>query len=226
MPIRYTRKSIIHVPADAIVCTTRNDIFLDYFMNYAVYRCTGSRDLRNARRALGVIESGCAATTSAFAMSSTKSIIHIAVPDKSVLDKRAVLRQCYTNCLSVAKDLNCETIAIPVITVREISGEEALRIAEDACETYLNDNDLSIILIVKKISLQYDGLEEYLSQFNRTNTDNDHFLGRIIKVIRPEKEMIGVRGKIGKNASKTLKNTISNIKMLGSKVTPSFSHNC
>jgi len=94
---------------------------------------------------------GKAAYTEAFDQNA-RYIIHTAEPlwtDGEHGEKDEV-RRCYESCLSLAKELGCESIAIPLIAA-ETDGfpkGEALRIAISSIENFLSEDDMDITLAV------------------------------------------------------------------------------
>lgn len=77
------------------------------------------------------------------------------------------LRNCYRNCLSLAKQNQIRSLAFPLITTgsQKFPKEEGLRIAIDEIQEFLHNNDMEIYLVLDKKSSLKDNKK--LSELNK-----------------------------------------------------------
>lgn len=151
MPFQIIRNDITKVKADAIVNTANPRPVIGGGTDSAIYRAAGEKQLLAERIKIGSIDRGQAVSTPAFNLSA-KYIIHTVGP--VWLDgnhgERETLHACYVNSLALAADLNCESIAFPLIAtgVYGFPKDEALDIALAVIGKFLLTNEMDVTLVV------------------------------------------------------------------------------
>ena len=151
MPLEIIRNDITKVVADAIVNTANPEVTFGSGVDSAIYVAAGIDDLLAERSKIGRLAPGTAAVTPAFKLSA-KYIIHTVGPiwaggENGEADTVA---SCYRNALSLAKELECESVAFPLIATGSYSFPKdlALRIAISEISTFLFENDMTVYLVV------------------------------------------------------------------------------
>ena len=173
MPFQIIRNDITKVKADAIVNTANPHPIIGSGTDSAIYAAAGEELLLAERKKIGRIEPGSAISTPAFNLSA-KYIIHTVGP--AWVDgnhgERDTLRSCYINSLSLAVDLNCESVAFPMIAtgVYGFPKDEALNIALAEIGKFLLTHEMKVILVVfdrKALELSESligEIEEYIDE--------------------------------------------------------------
>ena len=141
MSFKILRNNITKVPADAIVNTANPMPAVGRGADTAVYEAAGWEKLLAARKEIGVIERGQSAWTPAFNLKKhgVKYIIHtigVFYQDGNHGEKE-ILRSCYKTALKTAVELNCKSVAIPLL----------------ATGNYRFPKDLALQIAVDEISL-------------------------------------------------------------------------
>ena len=151
MPFRIIRDNIINVEADAIVNTANPRPVVGAGTDTAVYEAAGRESLLAERQKIGRIKRGDAVATPAFALPA-KYIIHTVSTGwkGGHFGERKILASCYRRSLEVAKELECESIAIPLLAAGSyrVPKDIALTIALDEIRQFLMENDMDITLVV------------------------------------------------------------------------------
>lgn len=116
MPFRIIRNDITKVKADAIVNTANPDVTVGSGTDSAVYHAAGRDQLLAERKKIGVLRPGEAAFTPAFHLGANY-IIHTVGPSwiDGKHDEREILHSCYRKSLNLAAELECKSIAFPLI---------------------------------------------------------------------------------------------------------------
>ena len=171
MPFQIIRNDITKVKADVIVNTSNPKPVIGSGTDSAVYHAAGESLLLAERRKIGDIMPGAAAVTPAFHLPA-KHIIHTVGPAwvDGQHGERDILRSCYAKSLSLANDLEAESIAFPLIAtgVYGFPRDEALNIALSEIGKFLLTHDMKVILVVfdrKAFELSEDlvgGIEAYI----------------------------------------------------------------
>ncbi len=173
MPFKIVRNDITKIKADAIVNTANPKPRFASGTDAAIYTAAGKMELLQARMAIGEIEVGEVAVTPAFKLNA-RYIIHTVGP--AWQDGRhgefEKLYSCYEKSLYKAKELECTSIAFPLIStgVYGFPKDEALQIAIRAISKFLMDSDMSITLVVfdkKSFELSgklFAGVDEYIDE--------------------------------------------------------------
>lgn len=151
MPFKIVRNDITKVEADIIVNSANPDPICVSGTDLAIYKAAGKMKLLDEREKIGKIESGDIAVTNAYNLKA-KYIIHTVGPiwdggDKGEFD---ILSSCYRKSLQKAVELECESIAFPLIStgVYEFPKDKALQIAISVFSRFFMEHDIEIILVV------------------------------------------------------------------------------
>lgn len=174
MSFKILRNNITKVPADAIVNTANPMPAVGRGTDTAVYEAAGWEKLLAARKEIGVIERGQSAWTPAFNLKKhgVKYIIHtigVFYQDGNHGEKE-ILRSCYQTALKTAVELNCKSVAIPLLATGNyrFPKDLALQIAVDEISRFLLEHEVDVLLVVYdkesyKISEKlFDDVEDFL----------------------------------------------------------------
>ena len=174
MAFKILRNDITKVRADAIVNTANPMPVVGRGTDTAVYEAAGWDKLLAARKEIGVIERGQSAWTPAFNLKKhdVKYIIHtigVFYQDGNHGEKE-ILRSCYQTALKTAADLNCKSVAIPLLATGNyrFPKDLALQIAVDEISRFLLEHEVDVLLVVYdkesyKISEKvFDDVEDFL----------------------------------------------------------------
>ncbi len=149
MPFQIIRNDITKVKADAIVNSANPKPTYAYGTDAAIYKAAGAEKLLKEREKIGDIASGDVAVTPAFALKA-KYIIHTVGPSWEGGNKGEfeILRKCYANSLMKAQELNCKSIAFPLIAtgVYGFPKAQALTIAVNEISAFLMRDDVEMIV--------------------------------------------------------------------------------
>ena len=153
MPFTIIRDDITRVKADAIVNTANPKPVIGAGTDNAIYTAAGKEKLLAARKLIGDIKPGDAIETAAYNLDA-KYIIHTVciawdLDNETALD---TLKLCYKNSLKLALELNCKSIAFPLIGTGAygIPHDEAVEIAKSVSKKFLKEtgSDMKIMLVV------------------------------------------------------------------------------
>ena len=116
MPFKIIRNDITKVHADAIVNTANPEPVFDRGTDQAIYQAAGKRKLLRERKKIGRIAAGEVAVTPAFNLHA-KYIIHTVGPVWVDGNHRELelLASCYRTSLLIARQLECRSMAFPLI---------------------------------------------------------------------------------------------------------------
>lgn len=151
MPFKIIRNDISKVKADIIVNTANPRPIYGGGTDTAIYKAAGVEKLLAERRKIGNIARGDIAVTPAFDLKA-KYIIHT-VGSKwidGLNGEFEILENCYRKPLYKAVELECESIAFPLIStgVYGFPKDRALQIAVTVFSHFLMDYDMNITLVV------------------------------------------------------------------------------
>ena len=174
MSFKILRNNITKVRAEAIVNTANPMPAVGRGADTAVYEAAGWEKLLAARKEIGVIERGQSAWTPAFNLKKhgVKYIIHtigVFYQDGNHGEKE-ILRSCYKTALKTAVELNCKSVAIPLLATGNyrFPKDLALQIAVDEISRFLLEHEVDVLLVVYdkesyKISERiFDDVEDFL----------------------------------------------------------------
>ena len=150
MPFEIVRNDITKMRVDAIVNTANPRPVIGQGTDSMIHEAAGP-ELLLARQAIGAIAVGSAAVTPAFALQA-KYVIHTVGPvwDGGGFGEEESLRNCYDNCLKLAAQNNCKSVAFPLISAGNYGfpKDKALQIAISAFSAFLLENEMQIYLVV------------------------------------------------------------------------------
>lgn len=153
MPLQIIRNDITKVKADAIVNTANPKPVVGAGTDSAIYTAAGEEKLLAARKLIGDIELGQAIETAAYKLDA-KFIIHTVCCSwrdgkSGELD---VLGDCYHNCLQLASELGCKSIAFPLIGTGAYGfpHDDAIGIAKDTINAFLSEtgSDMRVMMVL------------------------------------------------------------------------------
>lgn len=195
MSFKIERNDITRIHADAIVNTANPRPIIGGGTDAVIYKAAGWEKLLSARQSIGDIPRGESRATDSFNLKTNgiKYIIHtIGIHYKDGrCGEEEILRNCYKNSFNLALQLNCESVAIPLLAsgYYEFPKEIALRIAVEEINRFLLESELNIILVVYDeqsylISERlFNDIKDYLNENfvefskkdNNTIPENDKF---------------------------------------------------
>lgn len=190
MAFRLVRNDITKMKVDIIVNTANTAPIVGAGCDTAIYNAAGYEQLINARREIGIIETGEVAITPAFNLDA-KYIIHAVSP--RFIDgnegEEQLLRNCYRNSLNLAAEKGAKSIAFPLISTGSFGypKEEGLRIALDEINAFLISHDMEVYVVVfdeKSTTIGnrvYPGLESYIDRHyvEEKKKEEYHFDGAV-----------------------------------------------
>lgn len=151
MPFQIIRNDITKVRADAIVNTANPEPVYGGGTDAAIYRAAGEEKLLRERRKIGRINAGEVAVTPAFGLQA-KYIIHTVGPVWIDGNHREyeLLASCYRKSLLIARQLECKSIAFPLIStgVYGFPKDKALDIALDQISAFMENSEMDVTLVV------------------------------------------------------------------------------
>lgn len=149
MPLKIIRQDITKIECDAIVNPSNKYLYPGGGADLSIHEAAGS-ELLKACEALGGCEVGKAKITPAFNL-PCKYVIHTAGPNwYSLKNSKKVLVSCYEECLKLATEHNCESVAFPLIAAGSYGfpKEDVLKIATKVISDFLFDNEMLVYLVV------------------------------------------------------------------------------
>lgn len=174
MAFKILRNDITKVRADAIVNTANPIPAVGRGTDSTIYEAAGREQLLAERQKIGAIERGQSAWTPAFNLKKhgVKYIIHtigVFYRDGNHGEKE-ILRSCYQTALKTAAELNCKSVAIPLLATGNyrFPKDLALQIAVDEISRFLLEHEVDVLLVVYdkesyKISEKlFDDVEDFL----------------------------------------------------------------
>ena len=175
MAFKILRNDITKVRADAVVNTANPMPVIGRGTDSSIYEAAGREQLLEARRKIGVIERGQSIWTTAFNLKKhgVKYIIHTSgvIYRDGNHGEKDILRSCYQTALAIAAELNCKSVAIPLLASGNyrFPKDLALQIAVEEISRFLLEHEVDVFLVVYdaesyKISEKlFDDVEDFLS---------------------------------------------------------------
>ena len=149
MPLKIIRQDITKIECDAIVNPSNRHLYPGGGADLSIHEAAGPELLAYCEK-LGGCEVGKAKITPAFNL-PCKYVIHTAGPNWHRLENaEEVLASCYKECLNLAKENNCETVAFPLIAsgTYGFPKQSVLKIATSVIGDFLFENEMLVYLVV------------------------------------------------------------------------------
>ncbi|USK58124.1 macro domain-containing protein [Peribacillus asahii] len=151
MPLEIVRNDITKMKVDVIVNAANTALKMGGGVCGAIFRAAGVGKLQEACDQIGGCEVGEAVMTDGLKLDA-KFIIHTPGPiwQGGSNGEADLLKASYYNCLELAKNHQCESIAFPLIStgIYGYPKEEALQIAVSTISSFLLNYDMLVYLVV------------------------------------------------------------------------------
>ena len=151
MSFNIIRQDITKIEVDAIVNAANTQLQIGGGVCRAIFNAAGAREMQAACNKVGPIEMGEAVITPGFNLPA-KYVIHAAGPIyfDGKHGEEQLLYTAYMNSLKLAQENKCESIALPLISsgILGYPKEDALILAISAIQSFLEENDLAVTLVV------------------------------------------------------------------------------
>lgn len=150
MPFEIVRNDITNMHVDAIVNAASRFPRVNAGVDSAIHKKAGPA-LLEARKKIGYITPGTAAATAAFGLDADY-VIHAATPGWSggLAGEMKTLRSAYDQCLALAVQLGCDSIAFPLLASGNhgFPKQKALQAAIAAFSEFLMEHEMQVYLVV------------------------------------------------------------------------------
>ncbi len=150
MPLYIIKQDISKFSCDAIVNSTNRYMKASGGIDLAIHKAAGPY-LANECNRIAPLEVGFAKITFGYNL-KCKYIIHTSGPKwhGGNTGERALLKSCYMECLRLAKDHKCKSIAFPLISSGTCGypKEQVMAQAVDAISQFLKDNEMDVYICV------------------------------------------------------------------------------
>lgn len=150
MPLKIVKRDITKIKCDAIVNPTNPRFAADGGVDAAIHKAAGEALMKSCL-SLGGCAVGEAKITPAFNLPQ-RFVIHTVGPLWQGGDRgeRKLLESCYTECLKLAVENECESVAFPLIS-SGLNGYPKDRVLKDAAAViadFLKEHELLVYLVI------------------------------------------------------------------------------
>jgi O-acetyl-ADP-ribose deacetylase (regulator of RNase III) len=151
MPLEIIHGDLTKVRADAIVNAANNALRMGGGVCGAIFAAAGAKQLQAACDRIGCCETGKAVITDGYALPA-RYVIHTVGPvwRGGGQGEEELLRACYKNSLELAKQHGLRSVAFPLISsgIFGYPREMAMQAAVGAINVFLQDNDMTVVLVL------------------------------------------------------------------------------
>lgn len=150
MPLQIVRRDITTMAVDAIVNSTNSEMIGYSGVDLAVHNAAGP-ELAAACKALAPLGLGTAKITKGYNLKA-KYVIHTSGPiwRGGMAGESILLRSCYRECLKLAAENGCASVAFPLISSGNYGypKDQVLKFAVQVITEFLYDRELTVYLCV------------------------------------------------------------------------------
>ena len=150
MPIHIIRQDITKMTCDAIVNPSNEELYPGGGVDALIHEAAGE-ELTRACRALGGVSLGQAKITPGYRL-PCKYVIHTAGPVwcGGGQGEEALLTSCYTECLRLAAEAGCESVAFPLISsgLYGYPKDRVMKVAIAAISDFLMEREMEVYVVV------------------------------------------------------------------------------
>lgn len=143
MPLSFVRNDITKLEVDAIVNAANSALRHGGGVCGAIFAAAGAHEMQEACDRIGHADTGTSVATPGFALPA-RYVIHTVGPVwRGGNDgERELLESCYRTALELAHELECTSIAFPLISagIYGYPPDQALEVATGAIRAYLEDD--------------------------------------------------------------------------------------
>lgn len=151
MPLEIIRKDITKMHVDAIVNAANTALQMGGGVCGAIFNAAGVSDMQAACDKIGSCATGSAVATGAFRLDA-KYVVHAVGPiwRGGAQKEEELLRSTYAAALDLALELECESIAFPLISsgIYGYPKEQALQVAISEIHNFLMEHEMLVYLVV------------------------------------------------------------------------------
>lgn len=173
MPFEIIHNNITQMQTDAIVNAANEKLRAGGGVCGAIFRAAGAQELQAACDAIGGCAAGQAVITPGFGL-AVGYIIHVVGPvwRGGGQGEEALLRACYRNALTLARENGLASVAFPLISAGSYGYpvQEALRVAVSEIRAFLQEHEMEVYLVLldpQVFSLsqdRYASIHSYISR--------------------------------------------------------------
>jgi len=189
MPLEIIRNDITKISVDAIVNAANTALKMGGGVCGAIFSAAGAEKLQAECDSIGRCQVGEAVMTSGYCL-PVQHIIHTVGPiwRGGNSGEAQLLHNCYTNSLTLALQMGCESIAFPLISsgIYGYPKDQALQIAISAISEFLLNHEMNVYLVVydkKTFRLSaklFSAIERYIDD-NYVEEHHYHATNRVIE---------------------------------------------